>query len=101
MVYATLAVNVIVAFMSHTHDSGMDINDLDTEILRCLFVAGEMTDLVTAYDMRSRAIRLNRVAEAVEWDGPLVLGHQPAPPNPFVVLPMSRHASRLRRATII
>ena len=65
----------------------MDIDDLDTEALRCLFAAAKTTDLVNAYDLRSRAIRLNRVAESVEWEGRFILGSQRSAPNPFVTLP--------------
>jgi hypothetical protein len=76
----------------------MDIDDLETEALRCLFAAAETTDLVKAYDLRSRAIRLNRVAESIDCDGPIVLGSQRAAPNPFVTLPRGRHGTPQRPA---
>lgn len=80
--------------MPRPHDSAMDIDDLDTETLRCLFAAAETTDLVKAYDLRSRAIRLNRVAESFEWEGPIILGSQRSAPNPFVTLPEIGHGLR-------
>jgi hypothetical protein len=80
--------------MPRLHDSAMDIDDLETETLRCLFAAAETTDLVKAHELRSRALRLNRVAESFEWEGPFVLGSQRSAPNPFVSMPESGQGLR-------
>jgi hypothetical protein len=58
----------------------MDIDEIDNEALRCLHLAARATDLVAADQLRSRAVRLNGIAEALEQHGVAILGPLPSTP---------------------
>ncbi|WP_260597828.1 hypothetical protein [Sphingomonas endolithica] len=58
----------------------MNIDDLDTETLRCIFLAEEMPDSDEAEALRARATRLNCLAKVIYRPGPIIMGYQPAAP---------------------
>ncbi|MEN2787989.1 hypothetical protein ACFOKI_07760 [Sphingomonas qilianensis] len=56
----------------------MDLDELDSEILRCLYLASATADLEAAQELRARADRLNIIAKSIEPKQPPILGMQPS-----------------------
>jgi hypothetical protein len=76
-----LSMCVLAAFTPPTHVPRMDIDELETETLRCLHLAATAASLDDANELRARAQRLNDVAKDVKWHAPSILGSQPPAPN--------------------
>jgi hypothetical protein len=56
----------------------MNIDDLDTETLRCIFLAQETPKADEAEALRARATRLNCLAQVIHRPGPIIMGYQPS-----------------------